>query len=100
MADTIERLSTCARQLLDAGAEIARLRAELIAAQADLHIMTGYRDGLVIISREMEADRDRLAAALKEYGLHKWDCPENDGPTDAGFCTCGLQGLLDEQSHG
>lgn len=36
MANTIERLATCARQLLDAGAEIARRRAALkpFAAQA------------------------------------------------------------------
>jgi hypothetical protein len=29
MPDTIERLATCARQLLDAGAEIERLRTAL-----------------------------------------------------------------------
>lgn len=49
----------------DLNAEIARLRAEVIGVKADLHNMTGFRDGLAKIAAELEADRDRLAAKVE-----------------------------------
>ena len=37
----------------------------------------------------LEAEVERLRAAVQHYGLHQWDCPMNDVP-DATECTCGF----------
>lgn len=57
MPDTIERLSTCARQLLDAAAEIERLRA--VEARAKLVIKEwrqygGYKEPMIEQLIELE----------------------------------------------
>lgn len=53
MPDTIERLSTCARQLLDAGAEIERLQAALESERQAHQVCVEMRN-------DAERTRERL----------------------------------------
>lgn len=75
-------------------AEIEALRAEVEALKDAAHMANGTA-GLAMKHRDMaEARAERLAEALRRYGVHDQACVAANIP----ICTCGLAAALEQEN--
>lgn len=75
-------------------AEIERLRTEIESLRAEVAEWKRVASAQAELHGESEARAERLAEALRRYGVHDETCVAMDIP----FCTCGLDAALEQET--